>query len=111
MYATACGTGYGLPFAYTGPAPARPQCPAPHPARAHSRVRVLADAVMPVSYMVIVAYLLLRRRSEQMKIADVQALHPDHPPVLPTVHPSVASTPPKTALPPSPRSAVSLSER
>lgn len=47
MYVTACGTAYGLPFAFT-------------------------DAVLPVAYLIIVSYLLTLKRPDQMTIADVQ---------------------------------------
>mmetsp|Transcript_2809 Transcript_2809/g.4001 ORF Transcript_2809/g.4001 Transcript_2809/m.4001 type:complete len:469 (+) Transcript_2809:103-1509(+) len=47
MYLTACGTAYGLPFAYT-------------------------DSVLPTAYLVMVTYLLTLKRPEKMTIADVQ---------------------------------------
>ncbi|EKX37080.1 hypothetical protein GUITHDRAFT_78510 [Guillardia theta CCMP2712] len=47
MYMTACGTAYGLPFAYT-------------------------DCVLPVAYILIVGYLLTLKRSEKTTISSVQ---------------------------------------
>jgi len=47
MYLTACGTAYGLPFAY-------------------------ADCVLPVTYLLICGYLLTRKQPEKKTIADVQ---------------------------------------
>jgi phosphatidate cytidylyltransferase len=47
MIATACGTAYGLPFAYT-------------------------DCVLPLTYVLILGYMMFLKRSEKATIADVQ---------------------------------------